>query len=87
MNVVSGMVCPNVGYVVDGVEYEGIDNPTPMDEYEEVLDASCFLSLALLLLNQTCILASVSFVLCASSSRVYISGYWVRSNAFSNSSS
>lgn len=35
----------------------------------------------------TCTLASVSLVLCASSSLVYTSGYWVRSKALSSSSS
>lgn len=48
---------------------------------------TCFLKRARRLLNQTWILASVSFVRCASSSLVYISGYWVLSKARSNSSS
>lgn len=48
---------------------------------------ACLRNLARLLLNHTCILASVKPVLWASSSLAYTSGYWARKNADSNCSS
>lgn len=65
----------------------GKDNPDPIPGTLLMLPGPLFfLSRALRLLNQTWILASVNPVVCASSSRVYTSGYCVLANALSRAS-